>query len=806
MRQVNTIDNVIRDVLHAFRTLSRSPGFTLVALVALTLGIGANTAMYSIVHAVMLHPLDVREPDRLVRVYESNPSRNWLAFSASVPNYLSWQEQARSLDLTVFQGYAANWAEDRESERLSGIAASSSFLPVLGMPIRLGRWFRQDEQLTGQHRVVVLSEALWKARFGEDLGVVGRKLYLNGEAYSVIGVASPGLTIPTSPDIWVPLVIDPNATRTNRQYTVVGRLRPGFTAEQAQAELSLIAGQIERQFPESNKGWNVSVVPLMHWLVSAEIRTALLVLLGAVGMVLLIACANVANLLLARAEARGKEIAIRAALGAGVARISQLLLTESMLLSLMGGTLGVGFGYSIVAIARHSLVEIVPRADEISIDLTVLAFALGVSVITGLLFGLVPMAHLGKMRNLVALRQVGRTSQPASRSRLRALLIVAQLSIATVLIVGAGLLLQSFARLQGTSLGLDPVSVLTSRVSLPGARYSDGATIAAFFSRLTDELKSVPAVLEAGVSSAIPMGPGSTTGGTVMAVAPPDLSGSPPMNSAWRSVDAGYFAALRIPLLRGRVFGPEDVPGKCCVFVLSQQAARSLYGTSDPVGRQLRLNDTVGEVIGVVGDIHLKSIADPLENVVYLPIAQGGRFGVFALFVKTRDKSPEAATTLLKEKLREIDSAVPPFDFRAMDDWVDFSAARTRIRTWVLTFLAASALALGIIGIYGVLAYLVTLRRHEFGVRMALGAQPGSLVRLVLAQGLALAVIGIGIGLIGALMLTRVLETLLFGVSARDPMTFLGVAILLLVAALTASYVPARRAARADPIATLRAE
>jgi putative ABC transport system permease protein len=686
------------------------------------------------------------------------------------------------------------------------MVATSSFLPVLGMTMRMGRWFHDEEERAGQHRVVVLSQGLWGTRFGRDPGVVGRKLFLNGEPYSVVGIASEGLTIPTAPDLWVPLVIDPSASRGNRQHTAIGRLKPGFTAQQAQAEMSSIAGGLERQFPESNKGWSVSVVPLMHWLVSAEIRTALLVLLGAVGMVLLIACANVANLLVARAEARRKEIAIRAAIGAGASRISQQLLTESLLLSLLGGALGVAFGYSIVGVARSSLFEIVPRADEISIDLTVLAFALGVSVITGLLFGLMPIVQLGKMRSLDALHQAGRTSQPAPRSRLRALLVVAQLSLATLLLIGAGLLLQSFARLQSVSLGLDPDSVLTARISLPRARYADGEAISALLSRLTDALKSAPGVQAAGVSSAIPLGPGSATAGTAVAIGAPDSALGQPMSSAWRSVDAGFFAALRIPLLRGRVFGPEDGPGKRRVFVLSQQAARSLYGTSDPIGRQLQLNDAVGEVIGVVGDIRMKSIADPPERVVYLPISQGGRFSVFAVFVKTRDGSPGAAATLIRERLREIDSALPAYGFRTMNDWVNTSSARTRIRTWVLALLAAVALALGMIGIYGVLAYLVTLRRHEFGVRLALGAQPGSLLRLVLGQGLWLAAIGIAIGLVGAVMLTRVLETLLFGVSTRDPMTFLGVAILLLVASLIACYAPARRAARADPIAALRAE
>src|SRR5439155_2934207 len=397
-------------------------------------------------------------------------------------------------------------------------------------------------------------------------------------------------------------------------------------------------------------------------------------------------------------------------------------------------------------------------------------------------FGLMPVLQLGKMRTLDALQQAGRSSQSGPRSRARSLLVIGQLSLATVLLIGAGLLLQSFAHLQRVWLGLDPGSVLTARISLPRERYADGEAISALLSRLTNALKSAPGVQAAGASSGIPLGPGSTTSGTLAAIGAWDSALGQPMNSAWRSVDTGFFAALRVPLLRGRVFGPGDSAGKRRVFVLSQQAARSLYGSSDPIGRLLQFDGAVGEVIGVVGDIRLKSIADPPEPVVYLPVSQGGRFSVFAVFVKTGTGSPDATARLIRARLREIDPALPVYGFRAMDDWVDASSARTRIRTWVLALLAAVALALGMIGIYGVLAYLVTLRRHEFGVRLALGAQPGSLLRLVLGEGLGLAAIGIAIGLVGAVMLTRVLEAMLFDVSTRDPMTFLCVAILLFVA------------------------
>jgi putative ABC transport system permease protein len=468
--------------------------------------------------------------------------------------------------------------------------------------------------------------------------------------------------------------------------------------------------------------------------------------------------------------------------------------------------LGVAFGQGIVGIARRALVEIVPRAAEISIDTVVLGFTLGVAVVTGLLFGMAPIVRLGTMRSLDALRQAGRTSQPTPRSRLRAALVVGQLSLATLLLVGAGLLMQSFARLQAVSAGVDADSVLTARIALPRARYSDGPAISTFFARLTDALESSPGVQKAGVSNAIPLGSGSVIAGDAVAVAPPDPSLAQPMNVGWLSVDADFFAALRIPVLRGRVFVPEDLPDKRRVFVLSRQASRSLYGAEDPVGRQLRLNDAVGEVIGVVGDIRMKSLADPADRLVYLPLSQGGRFGGYALFVRMQGGPPDTAATLIRERLREIDSGLSAYGFRPMHDWFDSSSARNRIRTWVLVLLAAVALAVGMVGIYGVLAYLVNLRRHEFGVRLALGAQPNSLLRLVLGQGLGLAAAGVAAGLAGALLLTRVLENLLFAVSARDPITFVGVAMLLLFAALIACYVPARRAARADPMSALRSE
>jgi predicted permease len=810
MRRMNLIEDLGRDLRYGLRMLRRSPGFATVAVVTLALGIGVNTGMYSIVHAIMIRPLPAHEPHNLVRVFETNASRGLSTFSASIPNYLSWKQDARSLELAAFIRVSRNVTGAGEPERLEGVAATSSFLPVLGATMQLGRWFRDEEERPGEHRAVVLSDGFWKRRFGQNTGVVGHSIVLDGNPHTIVGIARPELGIPPVPDVWVPLLArpqpgDPNANRGNRFLTVIGRLRPGFTREQARSEMISLAGELERQFPGTNRGWSAGLAPLLHWLVPREIRIALVVLLGAVGMVMLIACANVANLLLARAEARRKEMAIRAAIGAGRSRLSRQLLTESILLSLIGGTLGIAVGSVIVQVARRYLVEIVPRAQEIRMDLNLLAVGFGMSVLTGLLFGMAPLVQLGKMRNLEALHEAGRTSQPAPRSRLRASLVVAQVSLATVLLVGAGLLIQSFVRLQQVSLGMEPYQVLTARINLPSEKYWRPAAYSTLLSRLTDTLRSAPGVRAAGVSSAIPLGPGSHTGGTAAAVSPSDSSVGQPVNCAWRSADAGFFATLGIPVLRGNVFDREDRPGGRRVFVISQETARRLYGADDPIGRQLRMNDAVGEVIGVVGDIRMRSLSDPPDRVVYLPLSQAGFFGVFTVFVRTHN-SPEAATALIRERLREIDPNLPAHSFRPMRDWVENNSAPARIRTWVLAMLAGVALALGIIGIYGVLAYLVTLRRHEFGVRLALGARPGSLLRLVLAHGFKLVLAGVTVGLAGAVALASLLETLLFGVRARDPMTFLAVAILLSLAALTACYLPARRASKVDPMVALRHE
>jgi putative ABC transport system permease protein len=792
------LDQLWQDLRYALRTLRKSPGFATVIVATLALGIGATTGMYSIAHAVMFRPLSLPDPQDLVRIYEANPSRNLLAFSASGPNYASWRQYVHGLELAAFISVACNWTGDGEPQRLDGIAATSSFLRVAGPTVQLGRWFSEEEERPGQQYVVVLSDSFWKRQFAQDDGVLGRKIILNAEPHTIIGVARSDLAIPVRPDLWIPRVLDAN--RGNRFLYVIGRLNSGVTLENARAELSAIARDLESQFPATNKGWGVAVVPLMQWLIPPEVRTTLSVLLAAVAMILLIACANLANLQLARAESRRKEIAVRLALGAGARRIARQLMTESMLLSLSGGGLAVLIAAAIARAARNYLAEIVPRVDQVSLDLNVLVFALALTLLTALLFGAAPIGQVKNMR-LEALQQMGRSSQPTARRQIRSVLVAGQVAIATLLLIGAALLLQSLARLQATPLGFNADSVLTARIPLPGAKYGINGAYARFLDQLTEGLRSTSGVLAAGVSNATPLGPGSSITG-VAAVLPSDSAAEHSVACGWRSVDRGFFETLSIPLIRGRLFNTAD-DGARRVFVLSQELARALFGDQDPVGRQLRLNDAAGEVIGIVGDLRLRNISDPPDRIVYVPISQGGLFGVFSVFVRTNDR-PETAAPVVRERLREIDPNLPAFSLRPQSDWVSNNSARARIRTWVLVLLAAIALGVGTIGIYGVLSYLVSLRSHEFGVRVALGANPRNLLMLVLLQGLGLALIGTALGLLGAFLLARLMETLLFGVSASDPVTYLVITVLLLLAALLACALPARRAARTDPIMTIR--
>lgn len=792
---------VKQDVRYAIRSWWHTPAVPAIALTALTLGMGANIAIFSVLHGVLLRPLPVPEPERLVLLRETHVARGTDASAVSVPNYLSWKAQARSLELTAVSGQSLTWTGAEYAERLQALAPTESFLSVLATPLHIGRWFTADEGRLGRHRVAVLSNRFWRTRLGSDPAVLDRQLVLNGASYSIIGVASADLTIPSAPDLWVPQVIDQTtARRDNRYLSVLGRLKSGFTREQAQAEMSAIARDLAREFPDTNRDSGVGVLPFAESVVPDETRTALIVLLAAAAMVLLIACANVASVLLSRAVARQREIAIRTALGAGAVRIARQLLTESVLLSLTGTVLGLLLAAAMVSTARRALADLVPRIAAVSIDLPVFGVTLGLAVLTGIAFGLAPLWQVRRARSLGLLHATGWGERVPTRNRVRTVLVIGQVALTTLLLVGGGLLLQSLLKLQRVPAGFDAESVVTAKLALTRSRLANGAAIDGFLSRLTEDLQRTPGITSAGVSSAIPLSPGAHT--ITQAAAETD----PFVTCEWRLVDAAYFRTLGIPLLGGRWFGSQDRSNSPRVFVISQQTARALYGDQNPIGRRLRLeNGSSGEVVGVVGNVRMRSLADAPERVIYFPPAQFGFFPLFNIVVRS-DGPPEAIAAAIRDRVRAHDPNLAAYEIQRMQHWVDQSASLLRIRTTLVTLLGVTALILGVIGIYGVMSYLVAQRTREFGIRLALGARPSALPLGVLAQGLRLASTGIALGLVLAVVASGRIRSLLYEVDARDPITFVAVGVVVAVVAAAASYGPARRAATTDPLMVLRAD
>jgi putative ABC transport system permease protein len=789
-----------QDLLYAFRTWRRAPAIPAVALTALIFGMGVNIAIFSVVHAVLLRPLPLPAPHDLVLLGESSPARGIENTAVSLPNYLSWRTHARSVDLAAFSGQNLTWTGPEYPERLEALAPTASFLDVVGAPLQAGRWFTAAEEQRGQHQVVVLSDTLWRTRFGAASNVVGQQLVLNGNPYIVIGVATASLALPSEPDVWVPQVVDQAAsTRANRYLQVVGRVKPGFTREQADAELRSIAASLATEFPDSNRDFSIRMIPFTDSFLTEEVRTALILLLAAAGMVLLIACANVANVLLSRAAARRKEVAIRVALGAGGARITRQLLTESLCLAIVGTAIGLVFAAGILVITRGALVNVIPRIEMVALNLPVLLFGIGLALVTGVVCGLAPLRHVRQAPD-VSVLHTGREDHSPLREHGRTMLVVGQIALTTMLLVGAGLLLQSLWRLQSVPVGINPDAVLSAKLSLTRSRLPNGTAINDFLLRLTSDLESSPGIRMAGISSAIPLSPGAYT------ITQAAGEGDAFVTCEWRLVDGGYFDTLQIPLLGGRLFTAHDTASSPRVFVISEQTARTLYGARDPIGRRLRLeNGNAGEIIGVVADVRMRDLGDHPERVVYMPPSQFGFFPLFNVVVRT-DGAPESAVDVVRDRLKRLDPNLAAYEIQRMQHWLDHSAAPLRIRTVLITSLGLVALVLGVIGIYGVMSYVVSQRAHEFGVRVALGARPWAIPLSVVMQALRLTIVGLGLGLVAASVLVQQMRSLLFDIDPLDPIAFGSAALVVGVVALLASYIPARRATTADPLVVLRAQ
>jgi putative ABC transport system permease protein len=811
------METLFQDLRYGLRVLTKSPGFTAVAVIALALGIGANTAIFSVVNAVLLRALPVRDAERLVVVWEHNRPRDRQQNVISPANFMDWRDQNTVFEqMAAFVDIRANLTGVEEPEELPGQVASVNLFPLLGVQAARGRTFAPDEGEEGRSNVVILSDGLWKRRFGADSGVVGQTIKLSGNNYTVIGVMPPdfqwfikNMSLTGKPaELWLPNTFGANARRRGgRAWQSVARLKPGVTLAQAQAEMTTIASRLEQQYPDFNKGWGVNLVPLRAQF-TGEIRTALLMLLGAVGFVLLIACANVANLLLARAATRQKEIAVRAAMGAGRRRIVRQLLTESVLLAGVGGALGLllaVWGMDVLlALAPPDLLGL----KEVGLNLRVLGFTLLVSLLTGLIFGLAPAFGAARTDLNEALKEGGRgQGSGGRRAGARQVFVVAQVALALVLLIGSGLMIRSFMRLQAVNPGFNAENLLSVRVLLPGAKYREDHQRIGFFRQLLERVRALPGAQGVSAIDALPFGGiGSGTSFTVVG-RPEPPPGEVPVTDV-RVADPEYFRVMGIPLLRGRNFTEKEATEVSRVVIVNETLVRQQFPNEDPLGKRITINmsdnPVPSEIIGVVGDARYVGLDVEPRAMTYWPHPELVRSGM-TLVVRT-GADPLSLAPAIQREVRALDADQPVADIRTMEQLLATSVARARFSTLLLSIFAAVALILAAVGIYGVMSYAVTQRTHEIGIRLALGAQAGDVLRLVVKQGMLLTLIGVGLGLGGAFALTRLIATLLFGISATDPLTFGALSLLLIGVALVANYLPARRAMRVDPLVALRYE
>jgi putative ABC transport system permease protein len=809
----NLLTDFVQDLRYAVRMQLKNPGFTLVAVIALALGIGANTAIFSVVNSVLLRPLPYKDPERLVMVWEDASKFGYPRDTPAAANYVDWRDQN-----TVFEGMAAiadesfNLTGTGEPERLEGRLVSANLLAVLGVDPLIGRTFTAAEDQPGANRVALLSYALWQRRFGGDKSIVGQAITLNGEPYTVVGVMPARFQFPSSDDqIWAPIAFTTeDAGNRNRHYLqVLARLKGGTSLDQAQAEMHTIAARLQQQYPESNTDLGAAVTSLHEHFVG-DIKPALLILLGAVGLVLLIACANVANLLLARAAVRQKEIAVRVALGARRWRLIRQFLTESVLLSTIGGVIGLAIAYGGLLLLQTFIPENISQARQISVDLKVLGFTFLVSMITGLIFGLAPAIQAVRFNQTETLKEGGRDSATGSSGkRIRGLLVMAEVAVSLVLLIGAGLLINSFLRLRNVDPGFRADDLLTMRVVLPQPKYAEFERRSAFYTELVQRVQSLAGVKSAAVTTNLPLyRQGNSIGVSIEGQPPP-----PPGQEnivVTRIISPGYFDTMSIPLLSGRQFTDQDIRTSPRVAVVSETMARRYWPGQDALGKrigvsQIRRPEDWIQVIGVVKDVHQFELTAEPRPQMYLTYRQSGFFESRDLVVKT-EVDPASLAATVRKTVWEIDKDQPVSNIRTMEEILLESIARQRFSMLLLAIFAGVALILAAVGIYGVMSYSVAQRTHEIGIRMALGAQTGAVLKLAVGYGLKLVFAGIAIGLIAAFALTRVMSTLLFGVTATDPATFTLISLVLIGVAAIASYIPARRATKVDPIIALRYE
>jgi putative ABC transport system permease protein len=818
---------LLQDLRYGARMLLKNPGFTLVAVITLALGIGATTMMFSVINGVLLRPLSYPDPHQLATIWQSAPTTGYPKFGVSEGLYEELRDHNQAFrEVAAYHNLQVTLSGTDEPERIRIAHTSVNTLASLGLQPALGREFLPEEGKQGRNNVALLGYGLWKRRFGSEPNVIGRVIRLDGANVTIVGVLPAGLQLPgdltsiEKTQLWIPEIFPlDNRNRWGSNYlTCIARMKPGVTMEKAQADIWGITRRVRQEHKEAaieDPAYTIRVAQLQKDLVG-DMSRALWVLGGAVGLVLLIACANIANLLMARAMTREREIAIRTALGAGRSRLVRQLLTESMLLALLGGMLGIllaGWGMELLSSLRF---ENLPRLEEIHINRDVLLFSFAVSLVTSILFGLAPALHISYLNLNHSLHEEGRgLSGGRARRRMQRLLVVVEVALAVVLVVGAGLLAQSLYRLMRIDTGFKPGNLLTLQLAPSSTKYSDNQSIVTFYSQLLENVRALPGVLSAASVNVIPLA--GFGGDTVF-----DIEGRPPAREqmkgpggfaqhlGFRIVSPGYFETLGIQLIRGRTFTAFDHRDAKLVTIINETMARRFWPGEDPIGRRIRLyrNPTETgpwmEIAGVVGDTKIRNLTEDVKQEIFMPHAQSGGLGA-TLVVRTSG-DPKAMLGAVSEQIRTLDRDLPIYNIRTMEEVLAGTISQPRLNLMLLAIFAGLAMVMALVGVYGLLSYTVNQRTREIGIRLALGAQRRDVLKLVIGQGLRLVLIGIGIGLAGAMAMTRVMKSLLFGVSATDPATFAVIAMLLAAVALLACYLPARRATKVDPMVALRYE
>ena len=819
------MENLLQDIRFGARRLLKRPAITAIAIISLALGIGANTSIFSIVNAVLLRPLPYEDSHRLMTLWETNSqqiatvmnlqNRNQVAPA----NFLDWSKQNHVFEeMGAARFVSFNLTGGDQPERILGAIVNQNLFSVLRVKPVLGRTFLPDDMEGNRERVAILSDPLWQRRFGADPNVIGQKLSMNNEIFSVIGVMPPQFQYPDEAEVWVlSRLAVPEApggasantnlltNRTLHYLMVVARLKPGVTTQQAQADLKNIAANLQSQYPDTNGSAGVTVVTMQEDIVG-DIRPTLRILLGVVIFVLLIACVNIANLLLARATALRKEIAVRIALGANRARIIRQLLTESVLLAMAGGVLGLILAYLGIKVLLALSPSDIPRLKEINLDGYVLGWTFLVSLLTGVISGLVPALQISKPNLNETLQEGGRGADAAAtHHRVRNLLVVAEVAVSLVLLTGAGLLIKTFIHLQRINPGFMSDNVLTMRLALPAYKYPGEEQTKRYYTELLHRVKTLPGVDSVAITTALPLSTFEAASSYTVEGQPLPSDGSLPIAN-WRVVSPEYFQVLSIPVIQGRTFTERDNTEAPTVIIINQNMARSVFPNQDPIGRRITVGaeKSPSQIVGVVGDVRHSGLDAEPKPEMYVSFLQTAR-AAYTVAVRTK-VDPSSMVASVRNEIQGIDKDQPISGVKTMNEMRAESLAQVRFNTLVLSVFAALGLILAAVGIYGVASYSVTQRTHEIGIRMALGAQPKSVLKMVLRQGMVLALIGVALGLIASYAVTGVMRSLLFGVTATDPITFVIVALVLAAVALLANYIPARRATRVDPLIALRYE